>query len=123
MCWFYAVDNRSRDPENPNIPTDPVFREVRAALAEIVESDQRTVPGLDGKLTRYMDFKMPIRAAEMLEALRHLHGNVCLIEDANRLAKFFAFNDTEVKLLIKFGGFKYGSRTDSDKGKNRSKTF
>ena len=29
----------------------------------------------------------------------------------------------EVKLLIKFGGFKYGSRTNSDKGKNRSKMF
>ena len=101
VCWFYAVDNKSRDPDKPTHPTDPVFGELREALIRIVEQDQRTVPGLDGTSTHYRDFQMPIRAVEMLTTLRHNHGNVCTREDITREANLFAFDPTQVKLLTK----------------------
>ena len=102
VCWFYAVDSKSRDPDNPKRPSDPVFSELRAALLQVVHGDQRKVMGLDGKPTRYMDLKMPIKAIEMLASLRHNHDKVCKREDIARHAHMFAFDDPKHgELLVK----------------------
>ena len=54
MRWFFAVDNKSRKPEDANIPADPVFKELREKLANIIEKDERKVPNLKGELVRYL---------------------------------------------------------------------
>ena len=100
MCWFYAIDNKSRHPDDPTKPTDPVFVEIRAALSQIVKNDQRTVLGLDGRPTRYLQFRMPIRAVEMLNSLSKNHTNVCSMDDVTREARWFGFDDPiHVELL------------------------
>ena len=100
MCWFYAIDNKSREETRPTHPTDPVFGELRAALTEIINNDQRMVKGLDGKLVRYMEAKMPIKAVRMLAIIRQIHGKFCSIEDVIRQAHLFAFGRMQAQLLL-----------------------
>ena len=98
-CWFYALDNKSRDADNRT--TDPVFVELRAALTQIARDDARTVKGLNGKDTRYLEFEMPIKALELLDSLKHLHGRVCLMKDVHREAKLFALDGShQVETLL-----------------------
>ena len=98
--WFYAVDNKSREEDDPTQPTDPVLKEVRKKLDEIVRNDDRTMPGLDGTPTRYLDFQMPIGALHMIGYLRAEHGRVCSMQQVNDAAELFSFNQAEVKLLL-----------------------
>ena len=98
--WFYAVDNKSREEDDPTKPTDPVLKEVRKKFDEIVRNDDRTMPGLDGTPTRYLDFQMPIGALHMLGYLRAEHGRVSSMEQVHDAAELFSFNHTEVELLL-----------------------
>ena len=98
--WFYAVDNKSRNKHDPTKPTDPVLKEVRKKLDEIVRNDDRTVPGLDGTPTRPLNFQMPIEALHMLGFLRAKHGRVCSMQQVNDAAELFAFKHVEIKLLL-----------------------
>ena len=98
--WFYAVDNKSREEDDPTKPTDPVLKEVRKKFDDIVRNDDRTMPGLDGTPTRYLDFQMPIEALHMLGFLRGQHGRVSSMRQVNDAAAMFSFNNTEVELLL-----------------------
>ena len=99
-CWFYALDNKSRDRKGRT--TDPVFIELRAALTQIARKDTRTVRDLQGNPTRYMEFSMPIKALELLDSLKHMHGQVCLMEDVHREAELFALDGPyQVETLMK----------------------
>ena len=100
FCWFYAVDSKSRDDDNASQPTDPVLKEVREKLDEIVRNDDRKVIGLDGKPTRYLDFKIPLKAVRMLGFLRAKHKKFCTLTEVNDAAEFFAFSTGEAKLLL-----------------------
>ena len=98
--WFYAVDNKSRAEDDPTQPTDPVLKEVRKKLDEIVHNDDRTMSGLDGTPTRYLDFQMPIGALHMIGYLRAEHGRVSSMQQVNDAAELFSFNQAEVELLL-----------------------
>ena len=99
-CWFYALDNKRRDRKGRT--TDPVFGEFRVALTQIAREDTRTVKGLNGNDTRYMEFNMPIKALELLDSLKHIHGQVCLMDDVHREAKLFALDGPyQVETLMK----------------------
>ena len=100
VCWFYALDNKSRDPDNPKIPTDPVFVELRKALTNIVNNDQRTTKGLDGLQTRFVDVAMPITAVQMVGSLGEIYGRVCTKKDVYRHALLFGLNKPEVDVLM-----------------------
>ena len=98
--WFYAVDNKSRKADDDTQPSDPVFMEVRARLDEIVRNDDRTVPGLDGKPTRYLEFEMPLQALQMLGFLRAKHGRSCKMQQVHEAAKLFSFTPMQVTFLL-----------------------
>ena len=100
VCWFYAIDNKSRDDEDSTRSTDPVVKEVREALIEVVKNDDRKIPGLDGTPTRYLDFKMPVKALHMLAFLRSRHGRTCSIDQLNDAAELFCFNEVQLQILM-----------------------
>ena len=100
VCWFYALDNKSRDPDDPNIPADPVFRELRDALTNIVDEDQRTTTGLDNESTRFVDVAMPITAVQMVGSLGEIYGRVCTKKDVYRHALLFGLSELEVDVLM-----------------------
>ena len=77
-----------------------MLKEVRAKLDEIVRSDNRTIKGLDGTPTRYLDFQMPLKAVQMLGFLRGKYQKFCSIEQVHAAAELFAFEDAEVELLL-----------------------
>ena len=77
-----------------------MWKEVRKKFDEIVRNDDRTIPGLDGTPTRYLDFQMPIEALHMLGFLRGQHGRVSSMRQVNDAAAMFSFNNTEVELLL-----------------------
>ena len=67
----------------------------------MAHEDTRTVIGLDGKPTRYMDFDMPIKAVELLDSLVATHKRFCFLEDVYRAANLFALDDPmQVKRLL-----------------------
>ena len=100
VCWFYAIDNKSRDDEDSTRSTDPVVNELRLALTEVVKNDDRKIPGLDGTPTRHLDVKMPIKALRMLAFLRSRHGRTCSIDQLHDAAALFCFNDLELQMLL-----------------------
>ena len=67
-----------------------MLKEVRAKLDEIVRSDNRTIKGLDGTQTRYLDFQMPLKAVQMLGFLRGKYQKFCSIEQVHEAAELFA---------------------------------
>ena len=73
---------------------------MRTKLDDIVGNDDRTMPGLDGTPTRYLDFQMPIGALHMLAYLRAEHGRVSSMQQVYDAAEVFSFNKAEVKLLL-----------------------
>ena len=100
VIWFYALDSKSRDEDEPTQPTDPVLKEVRSKLDDIVRNDNRKVPGLDGTPTRYLDFQMPLNAVRMLGFLCGKHQKFCTVEEVYNAATLFAFNNAEITLLL-----------------------
>ena len=90
------MDNKGRDGHNPNQPSDPVFRELRAALIQMVGEDKRTLRGLDGKQTPFSEFRMPIKAVQLVETLRDNFATVCSLEDVLRIADVYAFDKAEI---------------------------
>ena len=76
--WFFAVDNTAREMKDGHmVASDPAVNAIRAKLEEVVRSDERVVEGLDGKPTRYVDFRMPLQCLLLLETLKDRHGRVC----------------------------------------------
>ena len=77
-----------------------MFQEVRDKFDEIVRNDNRQVPGLDNKPTRYLHVHLPLKAVQMLGFLRAQHGDVCSMAQVNEAADLFAFTHPELKLLL-----------------------
>ena len=76
--WFFAVDNTARETKDGRmVASDPAVNAIRAKLEQVVRSDERVIEGLDGKPTRYVDFRMPLQCLLLLETLKDQHGRVC----------------------------------------------
>lgn len=76
--WFFAVDNTAREMSNGRmIASDSAINAIRAKLEEVVRNDKRVIEGLDGKPTRYVDFRMPLQCLLLLETLKDQYGRVC----------------------------------------------
>ena len=77
-----------------------MVKEVRVALTEVAQKDDRKIRGLDGTLTRYLDFKIPVKALQMLAFLRSKHGRICSIDQVHDTAALFCFNDVQLQMLM-----------------------